>query len=60
MGVSIIRANAKSWKVTYVQRLLVNKSVFDMSRFVTVVMNFTFILCPFNNMYVGHQMFNMA
>jgi len=60
-GVSIIRANAKSWKVTsHVRRLLVNKSVFDMSRFVTIVMNFTFVLCTFDNMYVVHKMFNMT
>jgi len=35
IGVSIIRANAQSWKVTAHVQCLVNKPVFDMSRFVT-------------------------
>jgi hypothetical protein len=39
---------------------LVNKFVVDMSRIVTVVMNFTLIVCPFTNRYVGHQMFNIS
>jgi hypothetical protein len=37
--------------------LLWNSFKFNMSRFVTVVMNFAFIFCLFNNMCLGCQMF---